>query len=59
MALLKGEEILLSHEFGIMESVTPNIDYNDYTSSVYNSITVHDEIVQSFLGKLNNMPTYF
>jgi hypothetical protein len=48
-----------SHEFGIINNIDKNKDYSDYCPQNYNCISIDDDIILSFIGKLDIMQTYY
>ncbi|WP_082148071.1 short-chain dehydrogenase [Bacillus sp. LK2] len=47
------------HEFGIFDDFDIQKKYNDYTPQKYNCISVDDDIINSLIGNLSIMKTYF
>lgn len=49
----------LVHEFGILDNVNGQKEYNEYTPEKYDCISVNDDIVSSLIENLSIMKTYF
>lgn len=47
------------HEFGIFDDFDIQKKYNDDTPQKYNCISVDDDIINSLIGNLSIMKTYF
>lgn len=48
-----------THEFGIIENIINQQDFQQYNPEKYNCISVDDEVVESLVEKLLGMKSYF
>ncbi|UFJ43370.1 short-chain dehydrogenase [Brevibacillus humidisoli] len=47
------------HEFGILDDIDSQKDYNDYNPQKYNCISVDDDMINGLMEHLSTMKTYF
>lgn len=48
-----------SHEFGLIDNITIQINFDEYSPKKYNCILVDDDIVEILFESLLEMKTYF
>ncbi|WP_316569491.1 short-chain dehydrogenase [Neobacillus sp. YIM B06451] len=47
------------HEFGVIDVLDKQANFQEYNPDKYNCISVHDDIIETLVDRLTSMKTYF